>query len=335
MSRIKELIKKLWDGNLTSVESNELNNLINYKDADFRNELEKEFYLATASKEQQLEISRPSKVIYLWRHSWKVAASLIIGTLLVQLFFHQHDKSTEHQLVTSRKASTTPISELVTRVNNTEIDMLINLSDGSQVILSSGSSIQYLKLFDFDKRNVTLTGKAYFKVKKNPAKPFSVLTGIFATTALGTEFEVNTLGDHKLVVKLFTVKVKVYTTDKNISFDAVFLTPRQLVSINTKDRSVNDRSEFKLVEKQLTKAVVPLKKVSNLNFENKTLGQVFDILSTVYNIPIEYNKEQIEGLYFTGSVLQTDSIINIINLIANMNELVVLHNGEHIVIQKK
>ncbi len=335
MSRIKELIKKLWEGNLSSAESRELDDLITHNDHYFRDELEKEFYLAVAPKDQQSEPSRPSKVIAIWRYSWKIAASLIIGTLLVQLFFYQGSQSLKQQFVSSKKVTVSQDSELVTRVNNTDKDMPVHLSDGSVVILSTGSSLVYKRQFDEHKRNVSLIGKAYFKVQKNPSKPFSVLTGVFATTALGTEFEVNTLVNHRLVVTLFTGKVMVYSTDSANSFNTVYLTPGQLVSINTRDYTVNERREFSFKDKMIFKTELPVGKPTNMNFENESLAKVFDTLSNVYKIPIEYDRELIEGLYFSGYVLPTDSMNNIINLIANMNGLVVMHKGEHIVIKKK
>lgn len=335
MTRIKELIRKLWEGKLTANESMELDDLINHKDGEFREDLEKQFYSALASKEQQQEKSRPAKVYSIRRYSWQVAASLLIGFLLLELLLPNDTVPKEQRLVTAGTVTSKPAPELIHMRNRTAIDMNIRLSDGSEVILSPGSSISYKKLFDSSKRDVSLTGKAYFKVEKNPAKPFSVLTGDFATTALGTEFEVNTFGLHKLVVRLFTGKVKVHAPDYAGSFNAVYLAPGQEVSINVNNRSVDVRGEFKPEVRQLAKKVTPASKTVDLNFENEPLVNVFNKLSVVYNISIEYNMSQIDGLYFTGAVLQTDSINNIITLIANMNGFVALHVDNHFVIQKK
>lgn len=335
MSRIKDLIKKLWEGNISSAESKELEDLIANNDSEFRNDLEKQFYASISSKEHHQGNSGQSKVVSFLSYSWKVAASLIIGTLFIQLYIQQNNKSSEPHSVNSHEVATMPASELIIRSNRTPKDMQIVLSDGSEVILSPASSIQYKKLFDFDKRNVSLTGKAFFKVQKNAAKPFSVITGGFATTALGTSFEVNTLVFQKLVVRLYTGKVKVYSRDSTSKFHTVYLTPKQLVSINTNDGTIIQKSRFYPAEKPIIKADLPVKKLNNMDFENEPLAKVFNKLSSIYNLPIDYNKEQVEGLYFTGSVLPTDSIINIINLIANMNGLTVEHEGEHFVIKKK
>lgn len=335
MSRIKDLIRKLWEGNLSANESRELDELINHNDADFKQELEKQFYAAIAEEKQEKEVTRKADVFSIRRYSWQVAASLIFALLLIEVFFPPHSSFTDEPRIADGKVTVTAAPAWVHKRNNTAIDMHISLSDGSVVMLSPGSSMRYKKLFEPNKRDVFLTGKAYFAVEKNPAKPFSVHTGEFITTALGTSFEVNTFYAHKLVVRLFTGKVKVYAPAYNDSFDAVFLTPKQQVLINLANRTAIVRSEFKAAERQLVKKEIPLEKSSNIHFENAPLADVFNKLSDVYQIPIEYKPEQIEGLYFTGSVLETDSIKNIITLIANMNGLVATQIDNHFVIQKK
>ena len=47
-------------------------------------------------------------------------------------------------------------------------------------------------LFPPDKREIFLKGEAKFIVAKNKKKPFTVYTGMLATTALGTIFTVKT-----------------------------------------------------------------------------------------------------------------------------------------------
>ncbi|MBI2284811.1 MAG: FecR family protein [Bacteroidetes bacterium] len=334
MTRIKELIKKLWEGKISSLESRELENLINQDSGDFRKDLEKQFYSDIDKKEQQAIRSGSAKIIPFRKWYWQVAASLLLALLLMEFFFSR-DRITEPKPITADRVVHTSVSEIVYRKNSAAVDMNIQLPDGSEVTLSEGSSIRYKKQFDAEKRDVYLTGKAYFKVKKNPAKPFSVLTADFSTMALGTEFEVNTFGHNKLVVRLFSGKVKVYAPDYISSFDAIYLTPGEQVSINTKDRSVNVIREFTTDDLQLAKEKVPVKKLNDLNFQNEPLASVFNKLSVIYNTPVKYDAEQIEGLYFTGSVLPTDQLNNILTLIANMNGLVATYVDDHFVIRKK
>src|SRR5690606_3612690 len=74
------------------------------------------------------------------------------------------------------------------------------LPDGTQVWLNAASSLTYPTRFPVSERRVTLTGEAYFDVKKqshagNAAVPFVVEAGMQRIEVLGTHFNVSAYGD--------------------------------------------------------------------------------------------------------------------------------------------
>lgn len=72
----------------------------------------------------------------------------------------------------------------------------VTLPDGSEVWLNSGSSISYPKRFVRNKRNVQLSGEAYFKVTSDKANRFDVVTSNgLQVSAYGTEFNVKAYED--------------------------------------------------------------------------------------------------------------------------------------------
>lgn len=99
----------------------------------------------------------------------------------------------ESQKETPRKfnAITTPSGERVTMV----------LADGSKVYLTSNSYLRYPSSFDKDKREVTVSGRAYFEVKKSTI-PFIVNTTDMKIEVLGTSFDVESksTGDDASVI---------------------------------------------------------------------------------------------------------------------------------------
>lgn len=63
------------------------------------------------------------------------------------------------------------------------------LTDGSVITLGPDSMVAIH--FSEDRREITLLdGMAFFEVARNPARPFSVLSGSVSTTAIGTAFDV-------------------------------------------------------------------------------------------------------------------------------------------------
>ncbi len=66
------------------------------------------------------------------------------------------------------------------------------LADGSIVHLNAGSTIRYPASFD-RKREVYLSGEAFFEVVKNPSRPFLIHLDNGTVKVLGTSFNVKPL----------------------------------------------------------------------------------------------------------------------------------------------
>ncbi|SEJ60801.1 protein of unknown function [Cyclobacterium xiamenense] len=98
---------------------------------------------------------------------------------------------------------------LVKKFNPAGIKSLITLSDGSKVYLNAGSSLHYPKQFSAEKREVQLTGEAFFDIQSEADRPFIVSTGSTQIKVLGTSFNVNQGEDGKLAVALVSGKVRV------------------------------------------------------------------------------------------------------------------------------
>src|SRR5690606_23661467 len=83
----------------------------------------------------------------------------------------------------------------------------LTLSDGSKVVLNSGSSIKYIKGFEKDKREILLDGEAYFDVARDADRPFTVRKANVSVTALGTSFNVQAYENEDLNISLISGKV--------------------------------------------------------------------------------------------------------------------------------
>lgn len=85
----------------------------------------------------------------------------------------------------------------------------LTLTDGSKVILNSGSKIYYQENFQKDKREIFLEGEGYFEIFRDPSRPFIVNTGTISTTALGTSFSINAYKNKAINIYLLSGKVMV------------------------------------------------------------------------------------------------------------------------------
>ncbi|WP_353720999.1 FecR domain-containing protein [Dyadobacter sp. 676] len=106
------------------------------------------------------------------------------------------------------------------------------LPDGTRVTLNAGSTISYPETFEQNIRKVSLTGEAFFDVKRNEKAPFVIKTGDVTTKVLGTSFNIRAYPENKAVqVAVVEGKVKVNAKIGSVDQNAcVFLTKSEMAT---------------------------------------------------------------------------------------------------------
>jgi ferric-dicitrate binding protein FerR (iron transport regulator) len=69
------------------------------------------------------------------------------------------------------------------------------LPDGTKVWLNASTSLRFPTAFSAGRREVELTGEAYFEVRHLPGQPFTVRTGHHTIEDIGTAFNINAYDD--------------------------------------------------------------------------------------------------------------------------------------------
>lgn len=266
---------------------------------------------------------------------WTAAAAACILVILWwngKLFIDNPDEQSVVAQNTNNR--TDSVSHIVRReTNTTGKEKRIQLSDGSLIVLADKSEIAYHEPF-IDKRDITLKGKAYFKVAKDEAKPFRVISGDISTTALGTEFTVTAFEKStQIIVRLYEGKVVVKSVkqgNKKLKSD-IYLKPGEEFVYG--HQNVAEVKEFKLNADAVPEKIISqelsrddLLIPENIEgswymFNNQSLAQVFDQLAEMYQVEIVYNKQEVQDLYFIGKYKRSDSIENILKEIATLNSL--------------
>jgi transmembrane sensor len=271
-----------------------------------------------------------------------VAASiiLVIGLGIV-LFNNKHDE--QSIAVQNNKRLDSVAGILHHEVNTTGKQKRIQLPDGSLILLANKSEITYREPFT-NKRDITLIGKAYFKVAKDKTRPFTVFSGAISTTALGTEFTVTAFEkSNQITVRLYEGKVVVKAVDKGDKKlrNEVYLLPGQAFVYGSnsavKKFKVNKAAPEAIINDELSNdnpSIPQDAKGSWYMFNNETLGGVLDQLSAMYNVQIVYKKKDVENIYFTGKYNQSDSIENILNDIAILHNLTITSKGNEFIVSK-
>ena len=231
-----------------------------------------------------------------------------------------------------------PKTQLKIAVNNTKKIETVVLEDSSVVQLSPNSSIQYDNPFPNNKREILLKGEARFIVAKNKKKPFTVYTGMLATTALGTIFSVKTIGNkNNITVKLFRGKVVIHSTDFNLKGwkQDVYLSPGEQLKFNAESMLLSVEKIKTINTNSSAKEKKPTADSSTLTFSNTLLPEVMQKLSAYYNVKIQYDSAVIAAMNFTGTITKKDSLPVILKAITQMNNLnVTQEDGGNFTISK-
>lgn len=211
-----------------------------------------------------------------------------------------------------------------------------NLQDGSNVILYPGSEIVYRQSFGKSDRNISLTGKAFFEVAKNKENPFRVFSKSVITTALGTSFTIIT-DSLPGEINVFLHSGKVVVEQNGNTFGKIYLSPGQLLNWNL-------NTGFPIVSKSppeikpvylIKKVIKPSPKNFKLVFEQKALPEVLAMIASGFNIPLNYNQDELKSLYYSGTIKSTDKPIRALERIAFLYDLTIKQDKTGYRITKK
>ena len=178
----------------------------------------------------------------------------------------------------------------------------ITLSDGTQVLLSANSRLEYAKHFSAGKREVTLTGEARFNVAKDAGRPFIVHTEQIQTQVLGTVFDVKAYPQTLPDVTLYEGKVEVSLNGTAPRL----MQPGEQAFLN---------KEGKL---QLEKASEETSKWAEgeFAFDNRELMAVMQEIGSWYNISVVFHSRPLleERIYFRMSrKASTNEVLAVLN----------------------
>jgi ferric-dicitrate binding protein FerR (iron transport regulator) len=290
-------------------------------------------------REVQQKKKRGARLIFLKRAAVAASVLFVIGLAYIALFPAKRPQPTVAEVKEAVK------KEQKITLNTTSGVMKISLPDSSLVTLSPGSVIVYFVPFDADKRDISLDGKARFKVQKDATRPFTVFAGGLATTALGTEFTINTRekANNNITVKLHNGKVVIRNTSGNSKAfkKDVYLEPGQQLDYNEAQLlvevgKIRNEAVAKVEEKSLRlQRVKKNEDISvNLSFVNTSLPEVITKLADYFGTKIEFDHTELDAMNFTGTVSKSDSLPVVLKVIAQMNGLELLTEDRKFTLRK-
>jgi len=317
MEITEALIRKFFDDACTPEEADEVSRYFAENPAVLQKYLEPDW------KEAVSEEKDFSRRIFI---GWAAAAVIILMTGLGLLRLRQKEAGPLTATLKDTLSGKTAWKWQVRTNQSAERENIV-LPDGSAVALFAQGKVVYKDPFPADKREIVLEGQASFAVVKDAARPFTVKAGATTTTVLGTCFNV-LQNEQGVTVKLYKGKVSVRAAAKEF-----LLAPGEQVKV----AAGKDSGEVSLFRKEIAAAAPRGKPVLHDNkevlvFDNTPLPEVMERLMSRYRVVIAYDKATLNKMYFTGSVLSSDSLATILLGIGNINDLTITRKESSFVV---
>jgi len=303
---IDKLVIKYVDGRITRRELDELESLLQDSEDNLmyyrqiRNMLENNVPVNVNSGhalEQVLQrIDHKTKNRKIFKTLQRIAAVLFIPLLISFLIFFMNNEKNRQDEENSYRTITAVIGTVSS----------FDLQDGSRVWLNTGSSLQVPERFSKDKRQVRLSGEAYFEVRADESCPFLVQAGNFTVKATGTRFNVMAYTGGKPSVSLAEGKVSVSVRRGSGKISEIPLLPGQHLAIG------NENQVSDIIEGDVYKFYAW--KDGKLVFRNDLLSDIIQRISLQYNVDIEAADPGILNIRYRAT-FDNESLTEVLDLL--------------------
>ncbi|MDP3913496.1 MAG: DUF4974 domain-containing protein [Bacteroidota bacterium] len=262
------------------------------KDADIQ-------YLWAKTSERIIQRKPSGKFRRFISQVTKVAAILLLPVLLVSawLFYSQYNLTQQYSNLLENKHD-----QKITVIAPIGARIAVDLPDGSQAWLNSGSEISYPVIFNTSERRVSLTGEAYFKVQKGET-PFFVSNLGPEIKVYGTEFNVNSYKDEDFV----TVALAEGKISLDLKGKEEFLTPGEV--------SVFDRTKNSIAIEKSDVFVHSSWREGKYIFRDTPLSSILRILQRQHNVNIQLLNPEL-GNYRYNATINNESLEQILQMLS-------------------
>jgi len=190
------------------------------------------------------------------------------------------------------------------------------LPDGTHVWLNAGSKITYNKNFGAARREVDLSGEAFFDVAHNPASPFIIHTSRIDIKVLGTSFNVRSYpADETTETVLVQGSIEVAVHDK--ANEKIILKPNEKLVVGNNENSAPQHLPANTAIGRQADTLVTVQKPTyerstgailetswvrgQLAFQDEAFDGLALKLERWYGVTIRFADPRLQTLRFTGT----------------------------------
>ncbi len=237
--------------------------------------------LLRKTKKKNILLQR-SKVFY--KYFSRAAAIIVIPLALLVLFPDKHNVINKSD---TKKTITEYFSPPGTRSR-------IYLPDSTEIWLNADSRMVINSDYGVEKREVVLSGEAFFAVKKNIEKPFFVNTSNMVIKVTGTTFNLSAYPDkNSIETVLLTGEIRLNYKEGSNSKELV-LKPHH--------KAIYSKSKNTMAIQTIRTNAYNSWKDGKLIFNNNSLSEIVSILERWFNVSIKITDKELYEYKFTATL---------------------------------
>lgn len=272
-NRIKNLFERYQSGKASEQERKIVESWFDGLETEQHelSEQEKEALLAPVDRAIDAMLLKPQRSFI--HNRYLQAAAIALLALGAGLFTYQYSSNKKAQVISYT---------LITAPRGAK--KRVTLADGSFVFLNSGSTVRIPSDFNTKSRQLALTGEAYFEVKHDAAKPFTIHTGKLLITDLGTAFDVKAYPEDR-DIRVAVESGKVQVNKNNPGGRSELLAG----SITRNLQLVyNPQNDVHFVNRVKTSDIIAWQH-NRLSFDNASFEEIAPLLERWYNVKVKLN----------------------------------------------
>lgn len=201
----------------------------------------------------------------------------------------------------------------------------ITLADGTRVWLNAGSTLSYPLQFTQNKREVYLSGEAFFEVVSNKSEPFYVITNDMRIRVTGTRFNVSCYNNDALTAAVL-VEGRIEASGNRLFARSFALSPGERIVYDRTDKIMQkDRVDTSLYSSWIDGYLI---------IDNEPVELIFKKLERYYNKEI-VTDNLLDRPRFSGKLNLADDLEKVLKNIAFSGSFGVVAKDERYIITQK
>lgn len=229
---------------------------------------------------------------------WGSYAAVFLGVFVMTTLIWQHFPNRS-------VGSTEP--QYVEISNSGGLPKLHLLPDSTKVYLAGGSTVKYPKTFHKSERNIELQGEAFFEVKRDETRPFTIHSGSMKTKVLGTSFKVTAFEGLEQEVAVASGKVSISAVSKGKTSEMALLTRGLKIRYNPQTgEHIKGEVDAYSLEKW---------KTGTLLFNEEPMSFVAQQLESRYGIQLEFADREVAKYRVSGTFAPEETATEILGML--------------------